>query len=157
TTGRVGFRSVDHLVCGFGGTFVCDWGHGSLFGLSKGGMLKGAALEGRRTQARRTFVRSIKRPERGVANEPLQAATGTSQSAERRGESRTSALLAHDAAFDEHHDQAPVLLIVAEAISAGHCQRLTLFEGLAVSCFHIVHHVPHVPVLSDSGAADSNG
>src|SRR6267142_2441269 len=69
-----------------------------------------------------------------------------------------SALLAHDAALDEHHHRATFLFVVAQAISSGCRQRLTFFEGLAVSCFHIVHHVAHAPLLlGDSGASDTDG
>jgi hypothetical protein len=68
----------------------------------------------------------------------------------------TSALPAHDAALDEHHHAAAFIFVVAQAISAGHCQRLTFFERLAVSCSHIVHHVAHAPLLlGDSRAADT--
>jgi hypothetical protein len=72
-------------------------------------------------------------------------------------ESSALLLLAHDAAFDEHHDQPTILFVVAQAISSGCCERLALIEGLSVSCFHIVHHVPYGPLLRDSGASDTEG
>jgi hypothetical protein len=46
-----------------------------------------------------------------------------------------SALLAHDAALDEHHDQAAFLFVVAQAISPGSRKGLTLVEGLPYLAF----------------------
>src|SRR5262249_49168597 len=67
-----------------------------------------------------------------------------------------SALPTHDAAFDEHHDESTVGFVVAQAVSSGCRQRLTLFEGLPVSCSHVVHHLAHTSrLLSESGAADA--
>src|SRR5216110_3545821 len=70
-----------------------------------------------------------------------------------------SLLLTHDAAFDEHHHSATFEFVIAQAISSGHRQRLTLFEGLTVPCFHVGHHVAHAPLLllGKSGAADTDG
>jgi hypothetical protein len=69
-----------------------------------------------------------------------------------------SLLLAHDTAFDEHHDQPAFLLAVAQAISSGSRKGLTLIEGLPVSRLHVVHHVAHASLLlGKSGAADADG
>src|SRR5262245_58903451 len=69
-----------------------------------------------------------------------------------------SLLLAHNAAFDEHHDQPAFLFAVAQAISSGGRKGLTLIEGLPVSRLHVVHHVAHAPLLlGESGGADTDG
>src|SRR5262245_6845372 len=69
----------------------------------------------------------------------------------------TSALFAHDAALDEHHDQPAFIFAVAQAISSGRRKSLTLLEGLPVSHLHVVHHVAHASLLlceSGGGCAE---
>jgi hypothetical protein len=92
------------------------------------------------------------------ANKPLQSLVMTQAIGERpRRENSASVLLAHDAAFDEHHDQPALLFVVAQAISPGCRKGLTLLEGLPVSHLHVIHHVPHAPLLRDSRTADTDG
>jgi hypothetical protein len=67
-----------------------------------------------------------------------------------------SALLAHDAAFDEHHDRPAFYFVVAQAISSGCGKGLTLVEGLPVFCFHVGHHVAHASLLGESSAGDAD-
>src|SRR5262249_29915401 len=74
-----------------------------------------------------------------------------------------SALPTHDATLDEHHDWPDVDLGVAQAISSGHCQGLTVLEGLPVSRFHVVDHIANAALwalalglLSESGARDAD-
>src|SRR5262245_66685230 len=74
------------------------------------------------------------------------------------GRAFASALLAHDAALDEHHDCASFVFVFGQAISSRRRQRLTLFEVLPISCFHVAHHVAHASLLlGKSSGADTDG
>jgi hypothetical protein len=107
--------------------------------------------------AQAVFYNSCSGPKAADERAAAVHGNGASHSVARQRASGASALLAHDAAFDEHHDSATVDFIVAQAISPRCRQRLAFFEGLAVFGFHIVHHVSHGSLLCDSDAADADG